>query len=512
MELPENRAYDVVVAGGGPVGMMLACELALRGVSVLVAEQRAHGAPEPRRLTLHARTLELLDRRGLLAEFTAAEKDTADVDAYRRRLANSSARGHFAGLFLLGRGGATAEQPRELLLSRETATALLARRATAHGAVLADGTRVVGVEQPTERDGRAAAGVTVTLEDAKGTRTLRARWLVGCDGGRSTVRKLAGIGFPGTPPQTVSWIGLGTLTRQERLPTGWHRGERGWFMRMPDGRISTTEWDRPVPQEPPTAREVEESIHRVTGERVMFTEVRHLSRFTDSTRLAARYRAGHVLLAGDAAHVHFPAGGQGANLGLQDAVNLGWKLAAACRGRTGPLDTYEPERRPVAERVLHNTRAQVALMRPGPQVDALRDLFTRLMALDDVNDLLTRAIYGTDVDYGGDDAGGGGGPRVGAFVADRPLTTDLGPVRLAELHRDGRPLLLDFTTGSVARAPAAPWRDRVRVVAAPGTAAEAAVLLVRPDGHLAWAADAPVRPEDVRAALTEWAGPAADPV
>ncbi|MER6046730.1 FAD-dependent monooxygenase [Streptomyces sp. NPDC001793] len=499
-----DNDYDVLIAGGGPVGLTLACELRMYGVSTLVVERLAPGANEPRTLTIHARTLEIMDRRDLLTDFVAAEKLTAGLDEYRERLENTSARGHFAGMFILGRGTAATEKPRELLLPRETIESILTRRATGTGAVVRHGVEVVGLVQN-------ADGVAVTVEDAQGSSTvIRAGYVVGCDGGRSTVRRHAGIDFPGTEPQLVSRMGLGSLAGPDRLPMGWQRNDHGWFMRMPDGRISTAEWDHLAPQTPVTAEELCDSIHRVTGERVQFADVRFVSRFTDSTRLASQYRTGRVLLAGDAAHVHFPAGGQGANLGFQDAVNLGWKLAAACQGRPGLLDTYEAERRPVAERVLLNTRAQAALMRPGPQVDALRALFAELMDFDVVNDHLTGAIYGTDVHYGGSDD-----PRVGRFVADRPLTTDSGPTRLAELLREGRPLLLDLTGTSTAARIAHPWTDRVRTVAALDTdaEAEAAALLIRPDGHLAWAADAPVRTpahaEDLRTALTSWFG---DPI
>ncbi|WP_369360042.1 FAD-dependent monooxygenase [Streptomyces sp. cg2] len=356
-----DNDYDVLIAGGGPVGLTLACELRMYGVSTLVVERLAPGANEPRTLTIHARTLEIMDRRDLLTDFVAAEKLTAGLDEYRERLENTSARGHFAGMFILGRGTVATEQHRELLLPRETIESVLTRRATGTGAVVRHGVEVVGLVQN-------ADGVAVTVEDAQGSSTvIRAGYVVGCDGGRSTVRRHAGIDFPGTEPQLVSRMGLGSLAGPDHLPMGWQRNDHGWFMRMPDGRIFTAEWDHLAPQTPVTAEELCASIHRVTGERVQFADVRFVSRFTDSTRLASQYRTGRVLLAGDAAHVHFPAGGQGANLGFQDAVNLGWKLAAACQGRPGLLDTYEAERRPVAERVLLNTRAQAALMRPGPK-------------------------------------------------------------------------------------------------------------------------------------------------
>ncbi|WP_043263439.1 FAD-dependent monooxygenase [Streptomyces sp. CT34] len=502
-EYPGREHVNVVIAGGGPVGLLLAGELRLHGIETLVLEQGQQGQGEPRTLSLHARTLESLDRRGLLSDFAAAQDGIAGLADYRRQLNDHGTRGHFAGIYQLGRNEAEAEQPHGLLLPREIVKELLGKRAESLGAVVRCGQEVTGLEQD-------EAGVTVTVRTAEGSYPLRADFLVGCDGGRSTVRKSAGIAFPGTGPSVVSRMGRGVfeVAGGGELPVGWQRTDGGWYMRMPDGRIAVTEWEVPDDLESPvTVEELAEAIHRVTGRRVTLSEPEFVTRFTDSARQASSYRAGRVLLAGDAAHIHFPAGGQGVNLGMQDAFNLGWKLAAQCRGGApqGLLDSYGAERHPVAARVLQNTRAQVALMRPGPQVDALREMFVDLMGMDEVNTYLSEIIYGTGIRYGGapDDH-----PLVGTFARDLPLTTPGGPTRLAELLRPGRPLLLGLNSaGSAALDTAAPWSDRVALVRAEAERPYAATLLVRPDGYTAWAAEGAVDTQSLRAALTAWCGP-----
>ncbi|MHB6906121.1 FAD-dependent monooxygenase [Streptomyces sp. DB-54] len=506
--------FDVVIAGGGPVGLALAAELRLHGVVTLVLERGRRGQGEPRTLELHSRTLETLDRRGLLAEFTRAQESLPGLADYRQSLSDQATRGHFAGLYHLGRHSAEpAEQPHGLTLPHHVLKELLARRADGLGAVVRYDQEVTGLAQD-------ADGVTVHVRTADGDSAVRADFVVGCDGGRSAVRRSAGIDFPGTAPSLVSRMGRGTVEvhGDGELPTGWRRTDGGWFMRMPDGRIAVTEWSVPEDLESPaTAGELAGAIERVTGQRITLTDVDFVTRFTDSARQASRYRAGRVLLAGDAAHIHFPAGGQGVNLGLQDAFNLGWKLAAECRGGApeGLLDSYEAERHPVAAAVLDNTRAQVALMAPGPQVDALRALFTRLMAMDEVNKHLSDVIYGTGIRYtapptaAGGPSGPGGHPLAGAFARDLPVTTADGPARLAELLRPGRPLLLglDGSGAGGALKAAAGWTDRVEVVPATAREPYAAALLVRPDGYLAWASDGPVAEDALRAALTAWCGP-----
>ncbi|NUS17651.1 MAG: hypothetical protein HOY69_40695, partial [Streptomyces sp.] len=370
-----------------------------------------------------------------------------------------------------------------------------------------------------------AGGVTVDLATGTGASTaLRAGYLVGCDGGRSTVRKLAGINFPGTEATMTALIGdveLPGLPEDyvwvRRTPVGDYSAiafEPGWH------RVITSEFDRVAGRdEPVTFERLRQSLVRVAGTDFGMRNPRWVSRFNDAARQADRYRSGRVLLAGDAAHIHFPAGGQGLNMGVQDAVNLGWKLGSVVRGRAPEslLDSYHAERHPVAERVLHNTRAQSALVRPGPQTDALREVFSSLMVFDDVNRYLRHLLTGLDIRYPLD----GEHPLTGRRVPDADLKSSEGIVGVHELLHAARPVLLDLHGGAGPAAAARGWADRVEVVEARsedevwpvpalGEIPAPAALLIRPDGHVAWAAG-PDRVPDTAAlttALTTWCGPA----
>ncbi|MEU8465520.1 FAD-dependent monooxygenase [Streptomyces sp. NPDC029003] len=493
---------DVVIAGAGPTGLMLACELRLAGVEVVVVERLAEPTGESRAGGMHSRTLEVLDQRGILERFLEA----GELQPV----------GHFSGLYLEF-DESESRHPYPLMILQSTIERLLEERAAELGVRVRRSAEVCGIDQ----DG---TGVSVGLNTGRpGAETLRARYLVGCDGGRSAVRKLAGIDFPGTPATMTALIGdveLPELTEDyvwvRRCAGGDFSAiafEPGWF------RVITSEYDRVVDRdEPTTFEQLRESLVRLAGTDYGMHSPRWVSRFNDAARQAARYRQGRVLLAGDAAHIHFPAGGQGLNMGVQDAFNLGWKLASVVRGRAPEslLDSYHAERHPVGARVLHNTRAQSALARPGPQADALREVFGSLMVFDEVNAHLRGMLTALDIRYPVD----GDHRLAGRRVPDADLKTPGGDTRVHELLHAGRAVLLDLGGGGAGVADAVRgWADRVDLVGARseddfwpvpavGEVPAPAALLIRPDGHVAWAADGAGDLSGLRAALTTWCGPA----
>ncbi|MGV4982284.1 FAD-dependent monooxygenase [Streptomyces sp. NRAIS4] len=497
-----RRDTDVVIAGAGPTGLMLACELRLAGIDVTVVEKLAERSGESRAGGIHSRTLEVLDQRGILDRFLA-EGQLQPV-------------GHFSGLYL-DFDESESRHPYPLMILQSAIERLLEEWATELGVHVRRSSEVTAIGQDQD-------GVTVELGTAQtAPKTLRALYLVGCDGGHSTIRKLAGIDFPGTEPTMTALIGdveLPDLPEDyvwvRRTPIGDYSAiafEPGWH------RVITSEFDRVPDHEPPTFEQLRESLIRVAGTDFGMHSPRWVSRFSDAARQADRYRAGRILLAGDAAHIHFPAGGQGLNMGVQDAVNLGWKLASVVRGQAPEslLDTYHAERHPVAERVLHNTRAQSALVRPGPQTDALRDVFSSLMVFDDVNQYLRHLLNALDIRYPTD----GDHPLTGRRVPDADLEASDGTSRVYELLHAGRPVLLDLHGSTDLAAVAKGWADRVDLaearsedehwmVPAIGDIPAPAALLIRPDGHVAWAADADGTPDTatLRTALTTWFGPA----
>ena len=471
---------DVIISGGGPTGMMLAAELRLHDVDVLVLERDAEPSPAVRSLGLHPRSIEILDQRGLLDRFVAHGQ------TYPGGV------GRFAAI---DKPPVTLDTAHDYVLGipQPVTDRLLTERAEELGAQIRRGVEVTGLQQ----DGDA---VDVTLAD--GTR-LRSTWLVGCDGGRSLVRRTLGIDFPGQPAAT-EWI-LGEVqvtlppeelaeisTRVRQTHKGFGIGPAGDGLHRAVVPAASVAEDRSVP---PTLEEFRTQLRAYAGTDFGVHSPRSLSRFTDATRLAERYREGRVLLAGDAAHVHPPLGGQGLNLGIQDAFNLGWKLAAEVGGWApdGLLDTYGAERRPVAEEVLSLTRAQSELLstEPGPQ--AVRRLLTELMDFEDVSRFLAERIAGTGIRY---DVGDGSG-LLGRRLRDIPLTRG----RLYELTRRGRGLLLD-RTGALS---VAGWTDRVDHVTDTGADLDPPAVLVRPDGHVVWTGD---DQDGLLARLPTWFGPA----
>lgn len=403
--------------------------------------------------------------RGLLPAFEEAFHEllrkygTTDVTSAGHR-----PRPHFGGIagFTPGDG-----EPSTVLIDHADVVRILFERS-----------RELGVDVRHEHAGSAVkegdSHVAVQVTTADGVREVTARYAVGCDGARSVVRQEAGIPFTGNEPVVLTRMGVfggGT----ESLPGGWERRDTGWFMRMIDGRIAVTEWDGPNSFDRPLGvGEFEDAIERVTGQRVQLSDPAFLSRYSDRTALAERYRNGRTFLAGDAAHVHFPAGGQGLNLGMQDAFNLGWKLAERIRGEAsaGLLDTYENERRPVAEAVLKNTQAQLALMRPGTQVSALRDVFQSLIEVDGVAQALHGMITGSALTLPKED---NDHPLAGRFITDVASALPGRTFKMSAFENGGRVTFNDFDVPS-GRAGRAPGPS----TGSPGET----VFAFRPDGYL----------------------------
>jgi 2-polyprenyl-6-methoxyphenol hydroxylase-like FAD-dependent oxidoreductase len=455
---------DVIVAGGGPTGLMLASELRLQGVHVVVLERDTEPTPYVRALGLHARSIEVMDQRGLLERFLALG---------RQYPAGSS----FAAIAKPPPQQLDTAHPYILGIPQPTTDRLLTEHALELGVDIRRGCELVGLSQ--DDDG-------VTAELADGTR-LRARYLAGCDGGRSTVRKLLGVGFPGEPSRIETLLGemevavpLETLTavmsevRKTELRFGAAPlGDGVYRVVVPAAGVAG---DRSVP---PTLEEVKQQLRAYSGTDFGVHSPRWISRFGDATRLAERYRTGRVLLAGDAAHIHPPTGGQGLNLGVQDAFNLGWKLAAEVHGWApdGLLDSYHTERHPVAADVLDNTRAQMQLMTAEPGLQAVRRLVSRLMDFEEVNRYLTETITAIGVRYDF----GEGHELLGRRMRDVTLKRG----RLYELMHRGRGLLLDQT----GRLDVTGWADRVDHVVDVSEELDVPAVLLRPDGHVAWVGD-----------------------
>ncbi len=478
--------HAVVIAGGGPTGMMLAAELALANVDVVIVERIATRDPDRARAGgLHARTIEVLDQRGVVDRFLAEGK-AMQIQGFGRiplDISDFPTR-HNYGLAL-----------RQFQTER-----LLATWVDDLGVPTMREREVIGFAQ----DDR---GVDVALS---GGTSLRAQYLVGCDGGRSVIRKAAGIEFPGWDAST-SWL-MADVEVVEKPEFGLRPGggigpaEGGERIRvvLPERQVEHTG--------EPTLEDVRDALIAADGTDYGVHSLSSSSRFTDNTRQAASYRKGRILLAGDAAHVHPPLGGQGLNTGIQDAVNLGWKLAQVVK-TTSPqslLDTYHDERHPVGARVLQTTMAQVALTGPGDRQQALRDILSELLGLDEPRKRLAAMMSGLDIRY---DLGEGH-PLLGRRVPDLDLVTTNGPLRVFTLLHRARPVLLNF--GERGAFDITPWAERVQLVDAEyvgvwelpviGAVGAPAAVLIRPDGYVAWVGAG--TDTGLRDSLTTWFGSA----
>ncbi|MDX3336774.1 FAD-dependent monooxygenase [Streptomyces sp. ME02-6979.5a] len=486
------RNADVLVVGAGPTGMTLAAELRLAGARVTVLERLARRSGESRGLGFTTRTMEILDQRGLLSRFGDIETSTV---------------GHFGGLpidfsLLDGAGRAAKSVPQSETESR------LEEWAVELGADIRRGDEVIAVRE-------GGAGVEVDLRGPDGPATLTAPWLVGCDGGRSTVRGAAGFDFPGTAATMEMF--LADVKGVELAPRMTGQTLSGGMVMvgpLPGGVTRIVVCERGTPprrrESPPEFAEVAAAWERLTGESIAHAEPVWVSCFGDATRQVTTYRRGRVLLAGDAAHIHLPAGGQGMNTGIQDAMNLGWKLGAVATGRAPEslLDSYHEERHPVGSRLLMNTRAQGLLLLGGPEVQPLREVFGELVRFDEVARHLAAMVSGQEIRY---DVGGGSHPLLGRRMPHLELLGAEHKTSTTELLRTGRGLLLDLAGNARLRQRAVPWAARVdTVVAEPqdGPAVQdlagTTALLIRPDGHVAWAA--PGSHHDLPMALERWFG------
>jgi 3-(3-hydroxy-phenyl)propionate hydroxylase len=483
--------HAVLIVGGGPTGMMLAGELALAGIDVAIVERRANANLTGSRAGgLHSRTIEVLDQRGIADRFLS-EGQVFPVVHFHIPLDISdfpTRHNYVLGLF------------------QNHIERILAKWVGELAVTLYRGREVTGVAQDD-------TGVDVALSDGQ---SLRAEYLVGCDGGRSLIRKAAGIEFPGWDP-TTSWL-IAEVETAAEPKWGFHQDAVGIHaIGKGDGgsaRIVLAEPQLRLDSEP-TLRDVSEALVAVYGSDYGIHSPTWISRFTDMTRQAAAYRVRRVLLAGDAAHVHPPVGGQGLNIGVQDAVNLGWKLAQVVK-RQSPeslLSTYHAERHPVGARVLHNTMAQVALRRTDDRTKALREIFSELVGMDEPRRRWVGMMSGLDVHYDvGQPDSSERHPLLGRRMPDLDLVTADGPVRVFTLLHDARPVLLNL--GEPGGVDITPWADRVRSIDAKyagswelpviGVVPGPTVVLIRPDGYVAWAGDLTQR--GLADALTSWFG------
>lgn len=502
MNLPIPEYHDVLIAGAGPVGLFLACELALAGCSVLVIEQASDAATALKRAPFGLRglsvaTVESFDRRGLLARLKARIPDQEIAAAAPWMKEERRPGGHFAGIDFFLDQIDHSQWPCRLPHSASPMAADLA----SIDAVLTDRAEELGV---TIIRGVGVSGVDATDRDVTvraGEETFHGSWLVGCDGGRSAVRKAAGFGFTGTDPEFTGYFAQVKLADPSMLEPGHHDRTTGTYIfDLPD-MIRMVEFDGGAHHrmDPITCDHLQTVLRRISGTDVELTAVSLATTWTDRAHLATEYRRGRVLLAGDAAHIHSPLGGQGLNLGLGDAMNLGWKLAATIRGGAADklLDSYQCERRPVAEQVIDWSRAQVALMRPSRSAQALRAIVRDLIATPDGATYFANRVWGVSLRY---DLGGDH-PLVGRSAPDFALADG---THLNDHLRQGRTLLLDFGDVDILKTLVDRYHDRITYLWCDATDSSGLqALVIRPDGFVAWASDRPTDGAEAARALSQ---------
>lgn len=477
-----DSTTDVVIVGAGPVGLLTAVELTLAGMRVQVLDRLEAPSTVMKALGIGTLGGEALQRRGMSSAMAAVEEQAfAEMRKFVAQTAadprggKSRIGGHFGGLSLIRRDAQKEPDRRARLVDQQAVESMLADRARALGVKIHRGYEVTNIVQE-------VGGLDVKWESSEGKGQIRCAYLVGCDGGRSFVRKRMGFDFPGTAPTMTMYTAIAEVEHPEgRFTPGWTRTSGGVFAYGPvPKRLFMLDFSGPPKdrETPVTREEVEGVLRRVSGVDVRVKVFEAGSRWTDNTRLVDTYRRERVLLAGDAAHIHSPFGGQGMSLGLVDAANLGWKLAAVIHGEMPEslLDTYTAERRPVAESVLANTLAQAAIMRPDPQSGAMREIMAKLMEFDDVNRFIGEMMSGlaSRYDLGSDE------DAVGRLMGDRTVSRSGGS--LYDLMQDGAGVLLDASSERQASSLTRRATKRVRCVAIE----EGPSMLIRPDACIAW--------------------------
>jgi 2-polyprenyl-6-methoxyphenol hydroxylase-like FAD-dependent oxidoreductase len=499
-----NSIHDVIISGAGPVGLFLACELALAKCSVLILEKAENPHSPLKQLPfgmrgLSAPTIEALYRRGLLKELELHKRLKNPHKTSTPAQGPGRQGGHFAGIPFLDGNIDTSQWRHRLPSSTDThlisemaeLESVLARRAEASGAEIKRGLAITDFQQTEE-------GVTVQ----SGDQSFQSKWLVGCDGSRSVVRKAGGFEFAGTEPEFTGYSTQVDIADPEKLAPGRNLTPRGMYFQSQPGYVVMVEFDGGAAHraEPVTLEHLQEALRRVSDTDVTISSLHAVTTWTDRARQATTYRHGRVFLAGDAAHIHAPLGGQGLNLGLGDAMNLGWKLAATIheKGLEGLLDSYQTERHPLGEQVLDWSRAQVAIMKPDPASRALNAIVRDLMNTRDGATYIAGRVWGvsTHSDLGG------GHALAGHSVPNFEFEDG---ARIGELMQDGQGMLLDFDGNASRKALASEYGDRIKYVS--GRAKEQLGLsaaLIRPDGIIAWASDNDLHCSELEKAAARW--------